>query len=139
MNLYAAANDMIEVGSRELSHLFSLAIPVTYKNGKVGEKLLRIAKSPVQVAAVDMEAAMEQDTFHVEGIEDHLPGSAERIQLLRSYYELEELKAEPRSASVISDEEFASELIEAVINFPLESKQTPMIEWLRSELRANHK
>jgi hypothetical protein len=139
MNLYAAADDMIEVGSRELSHCFGLGIPTTYENGKSGEKVLKFAKSPAAVIEADMSAAFEQDTFHVDGIEDYLPGSPERIELLKNYYASEELKAEPRSASVITDDEFAAELIEAVINFGHDAKQTPLVVWLREELKESHK
>lgn len=140
MNLYNAADAMIETSSVELSNCFGLAIPTTYANGKAGEKVLRFGKAkPTAIVEAETEAADTQDTLWIDGAEDHPAGSQGRIELLRAYYEIEESKPEPRSASVLNDEEFSHDLIEAIINCSTESKETPMMAFIRGELRQTWK
>jgi hypothetical protein len=153
MNLRIAADEMIENASFEMSHLFSLGFPATFKNGRKGEVCLRFQKSsrPVQDEILS-EAKETEDTIEfrvikpvsigfvvaVELTEDATPGSTKRIEQLRKYYELEEQSENPRSASVIDDSEFARDLIQAVLDFPQSAKQTPLVEFIRSEIQAAH-
>lgn len=135
MNLYNAADSMIEADARRLSHCFGLAVPVTYGNGKSGEKVMRFLKSK-EIVAKEVEPIDEEiDTLWLD-IEAK-PGSVERIEALRDYYDAEfnkktndyTFKNGDKSPFVLTDDEAAERMTDTVWHW--QGEPTELITALR--------
>ena len=139
MNLYNAADSMILADSFRLSHCFGLAIPHTHENGKADEKTLTFRKSKMPVVEISEEINEELDTCVLD---DHKPGSAERIEELRNYYDATfnqktndyTFKNGEKSPFVLTDEEAIERFTDTVWHW--QGEPTELITAIRESMRS---